>query len=70
MTEGTQPAFAVFDGDNMQTGLTKREYFSAMAMIGLLAHNCDHFNKEDLFKEGVAKRSVEQADALIEQLNK
>lgn len=63
-------AFA-FEGETrMQMGLTKREYFAAMAMQGLLAHNCAHFKDEDLHEPGVAKRSLKLADALIAELNK
>lgn len=64
-------AFPCFNGDQFTPtlGLTKREYFAAMAMQGLLAHNCDHFKDSDLEKEGVANRSVQMADALIAELN-
>lgn len=46
-------------------GLTKREYFAAMAMQGILASRNDYATPED-----VAKYSVSMADALIERLNK
>lgn len=46
-----------------QTGLTKREYFAAMAMQGLATL--------DGTPEGyIAKYAVKHADALIEELNK
>jgi hypothetical protein len=48
-------------------GLTKREYFAAMAMQGMCANS-------SLAKywthENIAEWSVQQADALIEALNK
>jgi hypothetical protein len=44
-------------------GLTKREYFAAMAMIGMLA-NTKMWNSES-----AANDSVQQADALITALN-
>lgn len=49
------------------SGLTKREYFSALAMQGVLvnSHSLDIFNLKT-----VAGISVEIADALIEALNK
>ena len=44
-------------------GLTKREYFAAMAMQGLLA-------KSTATKEMIAEMAVEHAEALINELNK
>lgn len=43
-------------------GLTKREYFAAMAMQGLLAEG--HYSKF------IAEKSCAMADLLIEELNK
>ena len=48
-----------------QLGLTKREYFAAMAMQGLCAGTRFHFDPHSY-----AEYSVKYADALIEQLNK
>ncbi len=47
-------------------GLTKREYFAAMAMQGLLASEAggDHFDTE----EGAAMCAVSHADALLDAL--
>ena len=50
---------------NIRFGLTKREYFAALAMQGLLSHpgtqaTVDH----------VAQYSVQMADALIAELSK
>jgi hypothetical protein len=50
------------------TGLTKREYFAAMAMQGLCA-NTAAYNYYDDFKD-VAAAALQNADALIEALNK
>ena len=47
-----------------QPGLTKREYFAAMAMQGFMA------NTTALDAITRANKSVESADALIEALNK
>ncbi len=44
------------------SGLTKREYFAAMAMQGLLASGD--------YTQDIAHSSVECADALISELNK
>ena len=46
-------------------GLTKREYFAAMALQGLLSQSQFLINSEKFAKFG-----VEAADALIEELNK
>ena len=48
------------------TGLTKREYFAAMAMQGIIA------NKDglDIKIERIVESAVDTADALIEELNK
>ena len=48
-------------------GLTKREYFAAMAMQGMCANSS--FTKCATY-EDMAEWSVKQADALIEALNK
>jgi hypothetical protein len=48
-----------------KTGLTKREYFAAMAMQGLLSTVPESFNGTE-----IAQLSVNMADALIEALNK
>lgn len=50
--------------DSPQSGLTKREYFAAMAMQGILA---DPDNQG--YAEGIAKDAVKIADELITQLN-
>ena len=67
MTENAKaPAFplpADFEGENVN-GLTKREYFAAMAMQGL-AHNASVYDVGYL-----VKKSVEVADALLSALAK
>lgn len=53
--------------DSMITGgMTKREYFAAMAMQGVEASNPI---EDPLTIKDVAKRSVKLADALIKALN-
>lgn len=54
-------------------GLTKREEFAKAAMIGLLADPEDHADEckpGETCAQTVARFAVEQADALIEALNK
>ena len=63
-THPNQGAFASMSQFNKQTGLTKREYFAAMAMQGLLA------NTKNSFYERVANDALDAADALINALNK
>ena len=51
-------------------GLTKREYFAAMAMQGLLSFPRDPSNVDKNNVGGVfAKSAVKFADALIKELN-
>lgn len=78
MTNPNDPAFStpsvpanvndetvLFRGWVGQKGLTKREYFAAMAMQGILAH-CEH----DRSFIDVAMCAISMADALIAELNK
>jgi hypothetical protein len=61
----TPPVYSEAFGLAIQEkGLTKREYFAAMAMQGLLARGAHNF------AENTADMSVLIADALIEALNK
>jgi len=46
-------------------GLTKREYFSAMAMQGYLANS-----GEGCWAEPIPKMAVDMADLMIDELNK
>lgn len=59
------------EGDNL--GLTKREYFSGLAMQGLLAKEgwSDRIvsEKSNALITGIAEASIIAADALIEALN-
>lgn len=72
-TNPNEPAFAksasytdFYGLDSSQIGLTKREYFAAMAMKGIIT------NKDglDIKIERIAESAVDMADALIEELNK
>jgi hypothetical protein len=71
MTDKNSAAFAKAafyhpDGgiDSPQEGLSKREYFAAMGMIGFISEG------EVAEIKTIAVLSVQMADALIEQLNK
>jgi hypothetical protein len=64
----SKPAFYHPDGaiDLPNNGLTKREYFAAMALQGVLANKSAHERTIEM----ITKSSVRLADALIEELNK
>jgi len=59
------PAFAQNPNTLLDTGLTKREYFAAMVLQGMVA-NPDNSETAERF----AFAAVEMADALIDALNK
>ena len=61
----TNPTDQITYVDRLSKGLTKREYFAAMAMQGLLA-NPDLTKTDDVI---IAMTSIDAADALIKALN-
>lgn len=63
MENKNQPAFPVPDGTVEQNGLSKREYYSGLAMQGLLMSFQDFPNDKTL-----VSRSIEIADELLKQL--
>jgi len=72
MTNGSEPITPISPSGCINQGLTKREYFAAMAMQGLLSLYDD---KNGIFPNQenanyMAYLSVTSADALIESLNK
>lgn len=84
MINGNEPAFAsgvtcnengIYTGADATgggNGLTKREYFAAMAMQGLLAGHYEYFKGNDdvSVPNSIAEYAVRNADALINELNK
>lgn len=64
VTRPFDSAFTVFDGDGctLEDGLTKREYFAAMALQGLLSGG-KHLTRT------VAFQAVKLADEIINELN-
>lgn len=68
MTKATDTAFPLVDDKNgwYEGGLTKREYFAATAMQGVLANAYHKVIKYDY----LAEQAVAAADALINQLSK
>ena len=62
-------AFACVDGNShLQEGLTKREYFAALAIQGIYANQNYNATQEFHFTNA-AQDAVKQADALIKALN-
>ena len=68
-TKSSAGAFPLENGYHVEEGLTKREYFAAMAMQGLLSTNGSYFPDTQFMGELAAKASVKYADALINALN-
>lgn len=73
-TNENKPAFACASDARYQSGLTKREYFAAFAMQGILSsqtglRSIGAYNDEPSAKF-IALESVVIADTLIEALNK
>ena len=67
MTNPNESAFARISDDYIpeQWGLTKREYFAAMAMQGL----ANNWHRNDQDRQECANRAVLIADELIKALN-
>lgn len=66
-TSANEPINVIeYNNNYVSIGLTKREYFAAMAMQGIIA------NKDglDIKIERIVESAVDTADALIEELNK
>ena len=66
-THGDSPINTIeYNNNYISTGLTKREYFAAMVMQGIIA------NKDglDIKIERIVESAVDTADALIDELNK
>lgn len=75
MTNGNDPVTAHLTYDETTGaangflyGLSKREYFSAMAMAAMISSG-NGFDANDDSIRNISECSVRQADALIKQLN-
>ena len=70
-TEPTDKAFPCFSSYGQVNvaagGLTKREYFAALAMQGLMAADADKVNRWS--PRMIAQVAVDNAEALIAELN-
>jgi hypothetical protein len=76
MENGKQPAFAVSremceisEIENYPYGLTKREYFAAAAMQGILSTQ-EIFNLKYSFEQVLPRLAVMYADELLKQLER
>lgn len=65
MTNGKDPAFTGPTENGFTQGLSKREYFAAMAMQAMISNPY----YDDFHWDKIANSAVLQADALIEGLN-
>jgi hypothetical protein len=65
-TQPNDAAFATGDEYWRQNGLTKREYFAAMAMQGIVSN---HLMIDTTNWNWLSEESVKAADALITALN-
>jgi hypothetical protein len=66
-TKPNEPIHTIeYNNNYISNGLTKREYFAAIAMQGIIA------NKDglDIKIERIVESAVDTADALIEELSK
>lgn len=68
-----QPNEPVFPIQDEYAGLTKREYFAALAMQGLLSNEAYHNPSERhkmITTSGLCQAAINYANAIIEELNK
>lgn len=73
--DSSYPNMPVYDGIHRlsEHGLTKREYFAAMALQGLLSNSYNDGATQPLSTashDQIAQMAVSSADALIAELNK
>jgi len=61
---------SILDPADVVANLTKMEYFTALAMQGLVAHGCSSGYGDPYMSRTVAKMAVMIADAVIDELNK
>jgi hypothetical protein len=71
MKNGDKPISPVFDGSEFvnHLGLTKREYFAALAMQGMMTSQDENGTWRHDIKQ-CAKNSVLMADVLLAELDK
>lgn len=76
MTNPNDSAFAHWSPSGQQAGLTKREYFAAMCLQGILSNKFSTHSPQEAIKnwyiseDHAAEVAENYADALIARLNK
>lgn len=70
MENSKEPAFACASDYKAQTGLTKLEYFTAMAMQGIMSIPGNDLEDRRFFAEYIAEKSVKIAKETLNQLEK
>lgn len=68
MTNGDDIVNSISTPAGILNGLTKREYFAAMAMQGFLANT--FFSEAEIGADGLIPAAIGTADLLIKELNK
>lgn len=63
-------AFACSDSEYLQKGLTKREYFAAKIMQGLVNTNFTSSGFQNTSEKGLADLAVKCSDALLKSLDR
>lgn len=66
MTKANDLAFPVYVQNHLHVGLSKREYFAAMAMQGIISN---HGMIDSTNWDWLSEQSVNAADALMNALN-
>lgn len=68
-TDPQDNAFPQENNFTMEFGLTKREYFAAMALQGLAGDTGIQYYGDPMFIKSTAEQAVDLAEALISALN-
>lgn len=69
MTNANDCAYPADSKTQTDGGLTKREYFAALAMQGYLSLLADSTIEHPMEPQHLAQKAVQYADALIAELN-
>ena len=77
MENGNKPAYPISEEQTdridsnvkIYSGLTKREYFAAMAMQGILANEQLRYSLCRPGRSGIKIYALQQADALLQELD-
>lgn len=70
MNNADRAAFPYGSGEECATGLTKREYFVAAALMGLCAETSERFAGGETMSKIIAQEAIQIADAILVELEK